>query len=233
MVLSSPDDTGEMRIQHERKTEGMDVRVRRFCVPCNTGWMSSLEGAVQPILTPMILGQRLPLALSISDQETLAQWAYKTALTLDPHIIGITERGRRERLTSIPRSAYRRYFNRRTLSERWTRVWTIPLSSGLQGAWGQRNEHAFLIKRRRLRHKLMPTSHTSVYMTTLVVGHACFQVLGHLKGMLPPILSDTPDALLQLFPRVANQASWPSLPSAALEPDALNAFAAREDFYSV
>jgi hypothetical protein len=46
--------------------------VRCVCTDCNAGWMSEIESAAQPILTPMIEGNAV--SLTISDQEILAKW---------------------------------------------------------------------------------------------------------------------------------------------------------------
>jgi hypothetical protein len=47
------------------------------CQPCNNGWMSRLEIAVQDILDPMIRGEHL--RLTSQDQTLLAAWASKCA----------------------------------------------------------------------------------------------------------------------------------------------------------
>ena len=73
------------------------VRISAVCRPCNGGWMSRLETAVIPVLKPLILGQ--PAMLSASDQQTLATWAIKTALTLN-------ELGNEKKL-NLPASVYR------------------------------------------------------------------------------------------------------------------------------
>lgn len=54
------------------------MTVREVCGACNNGWMSSLEAAAQPILTPLILRQ--PAELDAAAQKTLATWATKTAM---------------------------------------------------------------------------------------------------------------------------------------------------------
>ena len=48
---------------------------------CNNGWMSRLEMAVQPVLTPLLFG--LPAVLSVADQELIAKWCTKTALVME------------------------------------------------------------------------------------------------------------------------------------------------------
>jgi hypothetical protein len=47
-------------------------KIRVVCKSCNSGWMSGLETAVRPILTPLILAQ--PGPMSSDAAATLAQW---------------------------------------------------------------------------------------------------------------------------------------------------------------
>ncbi|MDQ0923382.1 hypothetical protein QF038_001890 [Pseudarthrobacter sp. W1I19] len=55
------------------------LQVKKFCAPCNNGWMSQLENAAQRVLTPFILGK--PGTIAVEDQAVIAMWAQKTALT--------------------------------------------------------------------------------------------------------------------------------------------------------
>ena len=48
---------------------------------CNEGWMSNLEGAVKPIMEPLILGEKT--GLRTSDQRLLAFWAAKTTAMVE------------------------------------------------------------------------------------------------------------------------------------------------------
>jgi hypothetical protein len=50
------------------------------CEPCNTGWMSDLEGAAKPFLESMILGRGREL--HETGRRLAATWAVKTALVL-------------------------------------------------------------------------------------------------------------------------------------------------------
>lgn len=47
-------------------------KLRVVCKPCNNRWMGSLEAAVMPIMTPLILAQ--PSLLSLADQRKVAEW---------------------------------------------------------------------------------------------------------------------------------------------------------------
>ena len=64
----------------ERRVPKLDAKVKRVCEPCNTRWMSALEGKAKPLLTPMMFAEHRQFRLSPADQRTLATWAFKTAL---------------------------------------------------------------------------------------------------------------------------------------------------------
>ncbi len=62
-------------VSHHRKERPGHVttlKVRAVCANCNSEWMSAIETAAQPILTPMMLGKRL--SLSPEMQIALVQW---------------------------------------------------------------------------------------------------------------------------------------------------------------
>jgi hypothetical protein len=59
------------------------IHFQGLCDPCNTGWMSDLEGAVIPYFKPMMQGQ--PSVLSPDAQAAIAAWLYKMAMVL-PYI---------------------------------------------------------------------------------------------------------------------------------------------------
>jgi hypothetical protein len=47
-------------------------KIRAVCASCNNGWMSNLETAVQPILTPLIATR--PHTLTVNSMNVLAKW---------------------------------------------------------------------------------------------------------------------------------------------------------------
>ncbi len=61
-------------------TDTIDHKARKVCALCNNGWMSDLEQAVAPILTPMITSTG-PRPLTDDEALILATWVTKTALT--------------------------------------------------------------------------------------------------------------------------------------------------------
>lgn len=59
-------------LQRERQGAPKTKRLPVVCVPCNSGWMSRLEGAVAPFFSPMI--QNSFAAISASRRRLLTQW---------------------------------------------------------------------------------------------------------------------------------------------------------------
>lgn len=79
---------------------------RAPCELCNNRWMSSLETAVAPILTPMIQG--LPTLVTTDQQLIIARWATKVAMNWeffrrrDPRYFTHAERLALARQSTIP-----------------------------------------------------------------------------------------------------------------------------------
>jgi hypothetical protein len=57
------------------------ITVRVVCRECNNEWMSKLEQAVRPILSPLIRGEEI--ILTQDQQRVLATWIVKTAMTAE------------------------------------------------------------------------------------------------------------------------------------------------------
>lgn len=59
------------------------AREKVVCESCNTGWMSDLEDAIKPVLTPLMMDTPQLPPLSAVEQDLLARWAFKTASVAD------------------------------------------------------------------------------------------------------------------------------------------------------
>jgi hypothetical protein len=81
--LAYPGAMFTTRRNNGRVTTGklIDITVETVCRACNHGWMSDLESANAPRLKPMLRGETQ--GLSIQQQDSIARWATKTAMTLD------------------------------------------------------------------------------------------------------------------------------------------------------
>lgn len=68
----------------------LEITVETVCKDCNHHWMSDLETQASPMLKPMLKGGTQ--GLSIEQQVLIAQWATKTAMTLDQTFPVVRER---------------------------------------------------------------------------------------------------------------------------------------------
>lgn len=90
------DDTERKPSRHMRRQGSViNKTVRAACERCNSGWMSRLEMAVQPILTPLALGE--VGALSVADQLTLARWVCLKTMVAEANLRGEQVTFRRDR----------------------------------------------------------------------------------------------------------------------------------------
>ncbi len=71
--------TNDPLTRRHRKHRLFTEQARVVCQDeCNGGWMSRIEDAAKPVLTPMIQGR--DTVLTPADQDVLGRWAAKTAL---------------------------------------------------------------------------------------------------------------------------------------------------------
>jgi hypothetical protein len=68
----------------EWKTDKIDWKARVVCSTCNSGWMSDLESQhAMPVLTPLITGKSLNIAITQEVARSIALFAFKTAVVMD------------------------------------------------------------------------------------------------------------------------------------------------------
>ena len=63
----------------EQRRPAFSRRAKIVCAECNNGWMSRLEMAAAPLITPMLTGERR-VTLNVDDHTTVALWVMKTAM---------------------------------------------------------------------------------------------------------------------------------------------------------
>lgn len=90
----------------------LSARVRAFCEPCNTGWMSQIESAAKPIVGPMVRG--ITTTLDAAAQETVANFVVVKGL--------VAVQGSRTP-QPIPDSHYRRVWAAEGAPANTVRVW--------------------------------------------------------------------------------------------------------------
>ena len=67
--------------KHEKRTKPGELytkKIKVVCHECNNVWMSGIEDAVKPLLTPIIRGD--PITLDLKDLELIARWATLKAI---------------------------------------------------------------------------------------------------------------------------------------------------------
>jgi hypothetical protein len=70
---TDPSTEEKRQIGRAWSTEALDLKVKRVCEDCNSGWMSRIEEATKPLLTPLILGESI--TASQDERKLLATWA--------------------------------------------------------------------------------------------------------------------------------------------------------------
>jgi len=99
-------------------------KIKAPCKECNERWMSEIETAAIPILSPLILGK--PTNLSREGQITLATWATLKTLVIEASFVA-TDRG-------IPAQSAKDFYKTRLPLEHWN-IW-IGRYNGCEWAKG-------------------------------------------------------------------------------------------------
>jgi hypothetical protein len=100
-----------------------DWQIRCVCggddTSCNNGWMRRLDEAVDPIMTPLILGQET--RLSEIDQRTIAAWAVLKVMVADHSHVHHKQRKQIKRRRRPPAgwSVWIGHYERKTMKEEW------------------------------------------------------------------------------------------------------------------
>jgi len=148
-------------VKREWTKKELDAVTRKVCSSCNGGWMNDLEVAVRPVLASLIRGHGRTLYKD--GQQRLAAWAVKTALAME--LIVPDPEFRRP----IDVRHYREMARCQNQPPPKTQVWL--------GAWGGQQMLHYWSKEIVVQgggSKSVPA-----YSSSMTVGHAVIQVLGH------------------------------------------------------
>jgi hypothetical protein len=138
----------------------IDVQVKCLCHDCNHGWLSDMEEATRPVLTPMIKGQHV--SLSPNDQTLIATWMMKLTLLL-PH----TDSSAPNPFTPQDRARFRH--DRLPLPLTWIWLAGYKGSTSAVQSWGRFPAH---------REQPTPVSDPAALCNvTVSVGHLALQLL--------------------------------------------------------
>jgi len=142
--------------------------VKGVCEPCNTRWMSNLENANKPLLTPLLEGRGKHFGPD--SQRLLSSWALKTSMVWQETLPRDTIRG-------IPPEHFRWLYEHRDTGTiappPGTLVWI--------GAYGeQRGPPTAVHVPLRIEYSddPLPPNEANAYSVTFSIGHVAFQIFG-------------------------------------------------------
>jgi hypothetical protein len=163
-------------------TRGLGTVVS-VCATCNNRWMSDLEDATQARFSAAVLGE--PSTFTAPDLTTLAHWAAKTALMLQPHLAGMGE------VTHIP-TGHLSALPHGTPSG--TRVWL--------GAYGPLTRYVYW--------QHVPMEFASEPRTNRWTGYATLMTVGHILLVILGLDAEHGDDFtVEGMPGVAFRPVWP------------------------
>jgi len=187
-----------------RSWPGAKILVKNFCEPCNSGWMSDLEGLTKPLITPFLRDLSVPL--NRTNQQNLARWSIKTAIVL-------------ERVGSKSRASVFTAADRALIREGG-----IPSLAFIWIGRHNASNRLFGAARRLVTPELLdgaphgePSPVSEGYVTTLGLGRVVLQVLRVVrnpnssakKATLQPQPGPWSQSLLQIWPRRRDEVRWP------------------------
>lgn len=179
-----------------------------ICRPCNTGFLSRLEAAVRPILSPMIT-TATPTTLDAAAQALLATWAVKTVLLFE---LAVRQKYPSSRLTQGYRASAAE------LAWLWAENQPPPRALVWMACWDCRSSTAVMYEPSEA---VLPTADgrpIAGHLTTIAVGFVALQVftvdfvaadeLGAVAWN-----SDVPSSLRsavdRIWPSRADEVAWP------------------------
>jgi hypothetical protein len=172
----------------------IDWTARTVCKPCNSGWMSGIEGQVKPILTHMIVGDPNPLEITPQVASGIARWVFKTCVVLDY----VHHRGAAPWFPKALRDQFR--IDQSIHSS--FRVWICGVDGGrqhigLNAAYGDMS--------------LSPTYNLRTYICTGSIGNFTFQSLSfqQTRPVAFAPLHAFNEIVMPVWPGVYPEAVWP------------------------
>lgn len=179
----------------EKSAAGPAYYTRAFCRECNTGWMADLEGAVKPLLAPMLSGQRRLVSREAS--RLLAFWVTKTILAFQSVESDVTKFARPDDFT--------RLFEERA-APRNSQIWLAAVRDG-----DSLNYRAHTVRRNRTDRS------EDGFGASLILGHVAFYfLLGFAEPIGLRLGASISAAFRELEHRPKADFSWPA--SALVQP---------------
>jgi hypothetical protein len=179
------------------KRPAFSRRAKVVCAACNNGWMSRLEMAAAPLLTPMITGSS-SIQLSARNAVTVAAWTIKTAMAIQ---VGHPARPAQ----AIPLAHFQSVF-RENVPPTTSQIWI--------GACTHDDRPAYATDAQLGRYRLAPLSRfrpedvsasqpsLGAYSVTMSLGNLVMQIFGHQYQSAAQLhfSSLEPSALTKIWP---------------------------------
>jgi hypothetical protein len=209
-LLSGPNSTTRNRASHI-----IDVTSSDVCLDCNTKWLSGIENAIKPLITPMITGDEA-ITLSADNQSAIAAWAYKMAMLLEVPAVG----NRDPYFTP----AERLQFRQTSLSHPYVKVFLARYAFGQHPGFAMDQRHTFTERStgtvRLLKIATMTVGHLA--MQLMAVRSIASAELVPASEMEFEFLGKAKRAVLQIWPTNRLGVSWP--PEVTIEGQDLEAW---------
>ena len=186
----------------------LDQKARIVCRGCNNGWMSDLEAFCRPRMASA-MAQATSVSLAPTEQERVAAWAVKTALTLHAGFPALRDLGQ------LPADHLHWMPAWKTTPPPGSFVWlfrALPFARGgrrFRGAWVRMAGIGLGDAQR-----IGDPEHPNAYLATFTVGHLGLQVFGRDRPADGLIRRVDPGAywrgaLVEIWPPNLVGAIWP------------------------
>lgn len=182
--------TSDGRFEALFEYKRLDHRAKVVCLACNNGWMNDLENAGRPVLKEMIAGTGV--ALDAEAQRTVATWAAKTAMCVERTFPSATQ--------AIPDHFYEDLYENPSRPPSSITVWAGCYLGDTPFGISHRSWPLWQFVRRQP---------SSMFQATYRIGHLIIQLLGAEPGDDFELINDRSENLIQLWPTLVAQTSWP------------------------
>jgi hypothetical protein len=192
-----------------------NINKKIVCKPCNTGWMSHLEGIVRPLLAdPILYGSAL--TMTAAQQKQVAMWAVKTGMVLESY--------RKDHPFKYIPDWHARWMVEHPEPPADTTVWMF----GRVPDFRPEGTPDFVFTRSVGIVRKEPPHIPQAYISTFAIGHVGFQIFGADSRLDDPPQGIEPTPFLQehtirLWPSPTDGVRWP--PQRVMSLDLIKRFA--------
>jgi hypothetical protein len=173
----------------------VDLTVRHVCPDCNHHWMSDIESQSRSVVLPLIQGAE-DITLDERAQRQLATWCFLKVITL--------ELGRpADEPTTYPPTIYEGFKAYKHPST------TCLITIGFREMSNAVPVFVWFKSQAQTHHTGPLVGDVPGYRTTLTIGHLVLDVIGLLDPRTKPVMEDSDDRLLTIWPVQPGGVNWP------------------------